>query len=140
MPHWGLFLSLAVGAAMLGWVVVARTPVTNSVLWTSLVFLLDPINYWLGRASMFRDWERGWYGRTLAAFAGGLLCGFLWEFWNYWAGSKWIYTVPVPPHVKIFEMPVAGFLGFPPFAVECFTMYVFVRHRIWRGRFRPVGL
>jgi len=24
--------------------------------------------------------------------------------------------------LKLFEMPVLGFLGFPPFAVECFVM------------------
>jgi hypothetical protein len=29
--------------------------------------------------------------------------------------------------VKLFEMPVLGFLGFPPFALECFLMYRFVR-------------
>jgi hypothetical protein len=26
--------------------------------------------------------------------------------------------------VKIFEMPAPGYLGFLPFAVECFVMYV----------------
>jgi hypothetical protein len=30
-------------------------------------------------------------------------------------------------HVKIFEMPLPGYFGFPPFALECFTMYVFIR-------------
>ena len=30
-------------------------------------------------------------------------------------------------HLKIFEMPVPGYLGFPAFALECFTMYVFLR-------------
>ena len=30
-------------------------------------------------------------------------------------------------HTKIFEMPLPGYLGFPAFALECFTMYVFVR-------------
>ena len=30
-------------------------------------------------------------------------------------------------NLKIFEMPVPGYLGFPAFAFECFTMYVFVR-------------
>ena len=29
--------------------------------------------------------------------------------------------------LKIFEMPLPGYLGFPAFALECFTMYVFVR-------------
>ena len=27
-------------------------------------------------------------------------------------------------HLKIFEMPVPGYFGFPAFALECFTMYV----------------
>jgi hypothetical protein len=30
-------------------------------------------------------------------------------------------------NLKLFEMPVPGYLGFPAFAIECFTMYVFVR-------------
>ena len=30
-------------------------------------------------------------------------------------------------NLKVFEMPVPGYLGFPAFALECFTMYVFVR-------------
>jgi len=51
----------------------------------------------------------------------------LWEFWNYWALTKWTYTVPFFGNVKIFEMPVLGFLGFPPFAVECWVMYIFLR-------------
>ena len=59
--------------------------------------------------------------------ASGLLCGFLWEFWNYWALSKWTYTVPYFGNIKIFEMPVLGFLGFPPFAVECWAIYILVR-------------
>ena len=35
--------------------------------------------------------------------------------------------MPVFPEWKIFEMPVAGYLGFPPFALEAFAMYHFVR-------------
>jgi hypothetical protein len=35
--------------------------------------------------------------------------------------------VPVFPDVKLFEMPLAGYLGFPPFALEIFSMYHFVR-------------
>ena len=54
----------------------------------SLVLLLDPINMMLGRKpSMFRDWQNGWYGRTLAALAGGVdLAGFFGGVLrNYWA-------------------------------------------------------
>jgi len=37
----------------------------------------------------------------------------VWEFWNYGA-NEMTYTVPFFGNVKIFEMPVLGFLGFPP--------------------------
>src|SRR5208283_5641891 len=49
-------------------------------------------------------------------------CGLLWELWNFRAGSKWIYTVPHAGFLKIFEMSLFGFLGFPPFALECYAM------------------
>jgi hypothetical protein len=130
MPHWGLGFSLVVGFAMLAWVVLARTPLTNLVLWTSLVFFLDPINYWLGRPSMFRDWENGWFGRTLAAFSGGLICGLLWEFWNYWALTKWTYNLPFLGRLenyRYFEMPLLGLLGFIPFGIECWIMWQTMR-------------
>jgi hypothetical protein len=35
---------------------------------------------------------------------------------------KWIYTVPGLEGLKVFEMPLLGFLGFPPFAVECLVV------------------
>lgn len=130
MPQSVLVASLIAGAAMLVWPIVHHDPITNLTLWTSLVFLLDPINYWLGRPSMWRDWSNGWYGRTLACFAGGLLCGFLWEFWNYWALSKWIYDLPFlgpAEHVRYFEMPLPGLLGFLPFGIECWVMWQLIR-------------
>ena len=55
--RWVLPMSLIVGLGMLIWPLVHPDPITNLTLWTSLVFLLDPINYALGRPSMFRDWQ-----------------------------------------------------------------------------------
>lgn len=130
MPRWAKWVALLAGVAMFIWPITHRNPVTNLTLWTSLVFLLDPINQKFGRPSMFRDWQAGWYGRTLAAFAGGLLCGFLWEFWNYWALTKWTYHLPflgALEHVRYFEMPLPGLLGFIPFGVECWVMWQTMR-------------
>ena len=125
-----LVASLLVGLAMFLWPLLHPDPVTNLTLWTSLVFLLDPINYWLGRPSMFRDWANGNFGRTLGAFAGGLLCGFLWEFWNYWALTKWTYHLPFlgwTEQYKYFEMPVLGLLGFVPFGLACWIIWQTMR-------------
>jgi hypothetical protein len=132
--------SIAAGAVMLLVPIVHPSPWLAAPVWLGFIFLLDPINAHYGAESLRGDVSQGHYGRLVNLLLGGLLCGVVWEFWNYWAHTKWIYTVPVPPHVKLFEMPLAGYLGFPAFAVECFVMYVFVRQCIWRGAWRPIAL
>jgi hypothetical protein len=97
------------------------------VIWVAFIFLVDPINAMRGYPSIFGDLGRGGWRRLWSLLASGLVCGFLWEFFNYWAISKWTYTVPYFGNIKLFEMPVLGFLGFPPFAVECWAIYIFVR-------------
>ena len=118
-------LALAVAAGVvcvaLPLVVVSRWLVP--LVWIGWVLLLEPINYRLGATSWLRPLERGDASPVAALLASGLVCGVLWEFWNYWAESRWTYTVPYAGDLKIFEMPVAGYLGFPPFALECYAMY-----------------
>src|ERR1700722_16465390 len=95
----------------LGWFDRARSPQWRMPCWArrvALVFFLDPINLKLGRPGMFRDWQNGWYGRTLAAFAGGLLCGPL-------------------EHYRYFAMPLIGLIGFTPFGLECWVMWQTLR-------------
>ncbi len=96
-------------------------------VWVGFILWLEPINYRRGVQSLYRDWEYGDLSRTLQLALAGALCGLLWEFWNYWAFSKWIYIFPGPfLHIRYFEMPVIGFLGFLPFAIEFFVMFHFV--------------
>jgi hypothetical protein len=130
LPAIVLWISFTAGLFMFVWPMIHHDPITNLTLWTSLVFLLDPISAALGRPSMWRDWSHGWYGRTLACFAGGLLCGFLWEFWNYWALSKWVYHLPFlgsAENFRYFEMPILGLIGFLPFGIECWVMWQLMR-------------
>jgi hypothetical protein len=94
-------------------------------VWVGFVLWLDPINYRRGAPSLLAELERGSLQKLLSLFFAGLICGVLWEFWNYWAGSKWIYAVPYFNKPKIFEMPLYGFLGFLPFAAECYVMWHF---------------
>ncbi len=134
------WLSIGAGAAMLLLPIVHPSPWLAAPVWLGFTFLLDPINARNGAESLRGDLAAGHSGRLTNLLWGGLACGLAWECWNYWARSKWIYSVPVPPDIKLFEMPLAGYLGFPAFALECFVMYVFVRQWIWRGAWRPIAL
>ena len=99
-------------------------------IWIGFIFLLEPFNYWMGAPSILRDWEFNISNKIIPLMISGLVCGFLWEFWNYWAETKWIYDVPICQNMKIFEMVLPGYLGFIPFAVECYVMYHFLWHFI----------
>ena len=92
------------------------------LVWLAFIFLLEPVNHKAGAPSLLRQWENGSPRNFYLLLLAGALCGLLWELWNFRAGSKWIYTIPHAGFLKIFEMPLLGFLGFPPFALECYAM------------------
>jgi hypothetical protein len=94
------------------------------LVWIGFLLLLDPLNQRLGLPSLLSDLAQGRRGRLFSLLASGWVCGWLWEFWNYWAPAKWHYTFPILQRWRIFEMPALGYLGFLPFALECFVMYV----------------
>jgi len=96
------------------------------LIWVGFIFLLEPINYRMRGRSLLRDLEQGNPKKIYLLLVSGLICGLLWELWNFWAHSKWVYTVPFFEETKGFEMPTLGFLGFPPFAVECYVMVHFI--------------
>lgn len=95
-----------------------------ALVWVGFLLLLDPINRRLRLPSFLGDISEGFLRRFYGFFFAGWICGWLWEFWNNWAVAKWHYTFPVFQQLKIFEMPAPGYLGFLPFALECFVMYV----------------
>lgn len=95
---------------------------TAAFVWTGFVLLLEPFNYSIGNPSILRAMTRRDYRPLLLLALAGAVCGALWEFWNYWAHTKWRYTVPILGHIKIFEMPVLGYLGFIPFAWELYAI------------------
>ncbi len=96
-------------------------------VWIGPIFLLDPVLEKFGLRSLSLSIASGDRRRAWSLLAGGLACGAMWEFWNFWAASKWVYTVPFFGDLKVFEMPLLGFLGFPPFALECWIIYHLLR-------------
>jgi hypothetical protein len=87
-------------------------------LWISLYFILEPLNCYLGFPTLLSYTEKGNWTPVIKLFAAGLCCGFFWELWNYYSYPKWKYYLPGFDDVKIFEMPLAGYLGYLPFALE----------------------
>ena len=112
-----LWTGVAMFAAMMAW-----PGVFYLFCWTSLVFLFEPICRWLGRPSFLDQLRRGDWRPWFSLWAGGLTCGFFWELWNVYSDPKWIYHVPGVGFWKVFEMPLLGYLGYFPFAMELFLL------------------
>ncbi len=83
-----------------------------ALAWVFPFLLCDGFNYLNGHKSFMSDFNKGRIERFISAAFSGFICGFLWEFWNYWSLTKWVYTVPFFEMGKIFEMPLAGYMGF----------------------------
>ena len=111
-----------------GWVLVGAVllfprylfPLTWGAVWLiaePLLYRRDP------ERSLFASLARGSWGRIARLLAAGLAAGILWETFNAMARGRWIYTVPFLEDWKLFEMPLLGFLGFPFFALEVWSLY-----------------
>ena len=91
-------------------------------LWGSAFFLAEPVNAWLGRPSLLGYLGRGDWRPVVALALGALVCGFLWELWNFYSYPKWTYHTPGVEFLHVFEMPLLGFLGYPPFGLELYAL------------------
>jgi hypothetical protein len=92
-------------------------------MWLSLFFILEPLNVWSGNRTLSWWTQTGDWRPVLALWGGVLITGFFWEFWNFWSYPKWIYTIPYLDFWHIFEMPLFGYGGYLPFALELFALY-----------------
>lgn len=109
------------------------------LVWGALWLIAEP-GLWTSRpdVSLWRDMAAGRWGRIARLLMAGLVAGVIWESLNIGARAKWIYTVPFLEEVKLFEMPILGFLGFPFFALEAWSLYHLITNRPHRVT-RAVG-
>ena len=125
-PGRGATLSYRLTLASVGAAMLAATllwPHTcYPFVWTSIVFLLEPLCLTLGRRGLTTDLLRGDWRPWMSLWLGSLVCGFFWEMWNFYSYPKWIYHVPGVGFAKLFEMPALGYLGYLPFAMELYLV------------------
>jgi hypothetical protein len=118
----GLFvIGLAMFSAMLVW-----PKIFYPFVWISLVLIFEPINNWTGRPCFVKELHRGDWRTVISLSLGALVCGLFWEMWNYYSFPKWIYHIPGLAFLRIFEMPLLGYGGYVPFALELYALKNFV--------------
>lgn len=106
-----------------------RPAIFYPLIWGALTLLLEPWNCLRDPdGSLLSDLAEGRPGRIVRLLAAGLAVGLAWETLNAAAGARWIYTVPGLERVKLFEMPLAGYLGFPVLALDAFVAYRALAH------------
>jgi hypothetical protein len=123
---------------VLGWAMLALLLMWPAVffpfIWFSLYFILEPVNVWLGNRSL-TDWTRkGDWRPVVALWLGVLLTAFFWEMWNYYCYPKWVYHVAWGNWLHVFEMPLLGYGGYLPFALELYAFYHIIMGLLGRGR------
>lgn len=116
---------LVIGLTMLALMLFLPT-IFYPFAWTSLVLIFEPINCWTGRPYFLKELRKGDWRTVISLSLGALVCGLFWEMWNYYAFPKWIYHVPVLGFWLVFEMPLLGYGGYVPFALELYALKNFL--------------
>ena len=65
-----------------------------------------------------------------------LVCGLVWETWNYYSLAKWIYNVPWVSRWHVWKMPILGFAGYLPFGMECAAIAHWISPKLVEPDFR----
>jgi len=96
------------------------------LVWVCLFLVFDGVNALRGAPSLLDRIRQGDWRLPLALALGALTCGFFWEMWNYYSSPKWVYTLPYFEVAPLFEMPALGYLGYLPFGLELYSLYVLI--------------
>jgi hypothetical protein len=127
LPRWKTGGSLPLMFFIAGWIMLvlllAWPKLFFPFVWISVYFIIEPVNYRLGFKTLLHQTEKGNWRPVWNLWLGVLICGFFWEMWNYYSYPKWTYELPYLNEHRIFEMPIAGYLGYLPFSLELYALY-----------------
>ena len=132
---WTVVLIAAGGACLVVPVVVPRLDVGEHLLplvGVGFLLVLDPLNGTLGGPSMWRDWSSGGRERAAALAAAGLFCGLLADGLNYGAFMRWHIIGSLGASVKLFDVPLVGYVSFAAFGPQAHALHAFAARALSR--------
>jgi hypothetical protein len=103
------------------------------LVWVSFLLILEPIHIKKDIPSLLKKIEQGDWEIFWSWVLAGITAGLIWEFLNFYSGTKWSYSIPYLDFIHVFEMPLLGYFGFIPFALEVFAvfqLYLYLREKI----------
>ncbi len=104
--------------------------------WIAPIFLLEPISAAFGYPSMFKKLKSGNYTLIASISAAALFNWIILELWNDYSSPKLVYTIPYVGFLKVLEMPILGYLGYPFFGM---IVYNFVLPSVYPMSLRSIA-
>jgi hypothetical protein len=120
IPRPGLFAVLTLTLSACGLTGIGIWPnVLFPLLWIAPALIIVSLQALMGEAHILSSLAEGNWSEVVAAALAAIICGLLWETWNYFSLAKWEYAIPYVQRYAVFEMPLLGYAGYLPFGLEC---------------------
>ena len=105
-----------------------------AMLWLAPLLIICALQQLLPGETLLSSLRQGDWRVVLQPALAALICGFLWELWNFGSLARWQYSIPYVQRFHVFEMPILGYAGYLPFGIECaFVMDLVARFIERRG-------
>jgi hypothetical protein len=89
------------------------------LLWISPLLIIISLQALMNEQTLIDQISSGNWSIAVASVLAALICGLLWEMWNFFSLAKWEYSIPYVHRFLVFEMPILGYAGYLPFGLEC---------------------
>jgi hypothetical protein len=89
------------------------------LLWVAPALIILSLQALMGEPHLLSGLAEGNWSAVVTAALAAIICGLLWETWNYFSLAKWKYAIPYVQRYAVFEMPLLGYAGYLPFGLEC---------------------
>lgn len=89
------------------------------LIWSAPLLVITSLQTLRDEPTIFSGLPIGDWRAVIASAVAALICGFIWELWNYHSLAHWEYAVPYVDRFHVFQMPLLGYGGYLPFGLEC---------------------